>query len=416
MSQALITPSTIRSYNQPNSYAHQKNSQYNNSKSFYLDLKNRFNQTLLSYPNNTQAWFRSQLSYAIKTFQARFPQYKKFSDMPLCLARQATLDQILIDITMQRQLELTWPTKIITDFRPSQVQAIKVYQVVGDEINNRYHNNKNTYYASWDGQHTAIVLWILATMVFNENPADVVVPIVIHDVKSKAEIRENFVNCNTERGNKLLDPIDICQQQIYGVRIDGCKEPDWVQVELKQKHLEDAGLFLTDQKFGDTDQIGAISRVEDIMNPKFSAEQVRQFCVYAQHVLGFVPRAINTKEAPIILGFLKMAANDNITYTDDEIVSLAALCMDLFQADFDARGVFWQRAENAYLNWWNQNHGSQNWANSPSRPRFNKDWTNGGTFFWYQLAKRWQDHNQKPMRLPKLNISSGFLPSKKDLF
>jgi hypothetical protein len=46
----------------------------------------------------------------------------------------------------------------------------------------------------------------------------------------------------------------------------------------------------------------------------------------------------------------------------------------------------------------------------------NKDWTQGGTFFWHLLKKNWKDAAGLPMTMPKLNIQTQFLPAKQDLF
>jgi hypothetical protein len=173
---------------------------------------------------------------------------------------------------------------------------------------------------------------------------------------------------------------------------------------------------LTDKKFGDADQIGAISRVQDIVDRKLTPEVVRQFCVYARTVLDITPRAINTKEAPIILGFLKMAASDDVNYSDEEIRSLAMLCYDLFYADFDEGGDYWAKLETAYVNWWEQFYENVDESVRPERPRMNKDWTQGGTFFWHLLKKNWKNEAGLPMRMPRLNIQTPFIPAKKDLF
>jgi hypothetical protein len=240
--------------------------------------------------------------------------------------------------------------------------------------------------------------------------------VVIYDVNTKAEIRNNFIESNTESGKKLLDKIDIFQQMVYGVRVDGATYPEWLEVEKKQQYLEAADLFLTDKKFGDAAQVGAISRVQDIMDRKITPEIVRQFCVYARTVIGLDPRAINTKEAPIILGFLKMAASDDVNYSDDEIVSLAMLCRNLFGADFDEAGDYWAQLETAYVNWWERFYENVDESVRPERPRMNKDWTQGGTFFYHLLKKHWKDEAGMKMRMPRLNIQTPFVPAAKDLF
>ncbi len=402
-------------------YADKVNAKYRNGTDHFVDLKQRFNDTLSLYNPTTQATIRASLKRAIGEFQRRYGNIKSFADprFRLCQAQKARLANILIDTTMQRQLDISWVIRIIENFRAWQAMPVQVYRAapsgtslwegelayLGDDI-----------YASWDGQHTAMAFYVIAVMIMGLDPAEVEIPVVIYEVNTKAEIRQNFIEGNTEVGKKLLDKIDIWQQMVYGVRVDSADDPTWIEVEKKQQYLEKSGLFLTDKKFKDTDQIGAISRPEDVMDRKTSPELIRQFTVYAQHVLDVTPRAINTKEFPIIIGYLRMAAGEGITYTDDELRSLAQLCLDLFSADFDSEGPFWARLEQAYTNWWEAFYDSVDESMRPERPRLNKDWSQGGTFFWHQLKKSWRDDAGNAMPMPRLNIQTPFMPARVDLF
>lgn len=398
------------------SYAQQVNAKYGNTASHFQDLKTRWNSTLMLYNPNTVNTINSTLKRAIAGWIRVHPKVKTFKDMPLCLAQTARLSEILIDETMQRQLNISWVLEIIENWRPWQAMPVQVYTVHADASPELQYLTQDRLYASWDGQHTAMAFYVIAVFILGLDPRDVEIPVVIYEVKTKAEIRNNFIQGNTESGKKLLDKIDIFQQMVYGVRVDGAQYPEWLEVEKKQQYLEAANLFLTDKKFGDAEQVGAISRVQDIVDRKVSPEVVRQFCVYAKTVLGLTPRAINTKEAPIILGFLKMAASDDVIYSDAEIESLALLCHSLFDADFDEAGNYWAQLETAYVNWWEQFYENVDESVRPERPRMNKDWTQGGTFFWHLLKKRWKDPAGLPMRMPRLNIQTPFMPAKQDLF
>lgn len=111
-----------------------------------------------------------------------------------------------------------------------------------------------------------------------------------------------------------------------------------------------------------------------------------------------------------------MAHSDGITYSDQELESLADLCFDLFGADFDHSGPFWARLESAYLAWWDGFYENVDEELRPVRPRMNKDWVQGGTFFWHQLKKSWHDSTGKSIKMPKLNIQTQFFPAVEDLF
>lgn len=400
----------------PSSYASQVNAKYSNTASHFVDLKARWNNTLSLYNPNTVNTINSSLKTQINGWIKSNPKVKTFADMPLCRAQTARLSDILIDETMQRQLNITWVLEIIKNWRAWQAMPVQVYTVSGNADPELAYLGKDKLYASWDGQHTAMAFYIIAVFALGLNPDDVEIPVVMYDVNTKAEIRNNFIESNTEGGKKLLDKIDIFQQMVYGVRVDNATYPEWLEIEKKQQHLEAADLFLTDEKFGDANQVGAISRVQDFTDRKVTPEIVRQFCVYGKTIMGLTPRAINTKEAPIILGFLKMAAVDNVHYTDEEIAEMAALCYDMFGADFDAAGPFWAKLETAYLNWWEGYYENVDPMLRPERPRMNKDWTQGGTFFWHLLKKNWKNEAGMQMTLPRLNIQTSFLPNTKDLF
>jgi hypothetical protein len=399
------------------SYADQVNAKYKNGADHFVDLKQRFNDTLSLYNPTTQATIRASLKRAISEFQKRHGNVKSFADprFRLCQARHARLANILIDTTMQRQLNISWVISIVENFRAWQAMPVQVYRASPSADSAMFHLGDDLF-ASWDGQHTAMAFYVIAVMIMGLDPREVEIPVVIYEVNTKAEIRQNFIEGNTEVGKKLLDDIDVWQQMVYGVRVDNATDSLWVAVEKKQQYLESAGLFLTDKKFNDTDQIGAISRVQDVMTTKISPELIREFTVYAKHVLDQQPRAINTKEFPIIVGFIKMAAGEGINYTDDELRGLAQLCLNLFSADFDAEGPFWARLERAYYNWWENFYENVDESVRPERPRLNKDWTQGGTFFWHQLKKSWRDGAGLPMRMPRLNIQTPFIPARVDLF
>lgn len=399
------------------SYADKVNAKYRNGADHFVDLKQRFNDTLSLYNPTTQATIRASLKRAISEFQKRHGNVKTFADprFRLCQAQLARLANILIDTTMQRQLNISWMISIVENFRAWQAMPVQVYRASPSADSALFHLG-NDLFASWDGQHTAMAFYVIAVMIMGLDPREVEIPVVIYEVNTKAEIRQNFIEGNTEVGKKLLDDIDVWQQMVYGVRVDNATDPLWVAVEKKQQYLESAGLFLTDKKFNDTDQIGAISRVQDVMTTKVSPELIREFTVYAKHVLDQQPRAINTKEFPIIVGFIKMAAGEGINYTDAELRGLAQLCLDLFSADFDAEGSFWARLEHAYYNWWEDFYENVDESVRPERPRLNKDWTQGGTFFWHQLKKSWRDEAGLPMRMPRLNIQTPFIPARVDLF
>lgn len=400
----------------PTSRTHARavNSKYQNGASIYLSLKDRWNEVLASMPLDQKNSVNTRLKLAIKAFEQKYPNVKSFNDpnFRLCRSIQRKLGHILVDTTIQRQLKVDWVLDIIEDFVAYQAMPIQVYHVPKAQVPNIYGPN-DEFFASWDGQHTAIAFWIIATMIFGQDPDAVEIPVVEYNMQNRLECRMTFIKNNGKEGKSLLTPIDNITQQIYAVRLDGVADTDWVAVEQKQQHLEAVDLFLTDSKFFDDKEPGAIARPGDIAKADYTVEVIRQFAVYANTVLAAYPRPINTKELPIILGFLKMSSN--MEYTDSEIESLAHLCVSLFGADFKEDGVFWDRVGSAYTKWHARYHADMDESLRPG-VKLNKDWPQGGAFFWHQLIKSWKDVNGQPMRLPRLNISTSFNPAKKDLF
>jgi hypothetical protein len=395
-------------------HARDINARYDQRSANILSPRQRFNSVLAAMPAIEKQTNISKLKAAIKAFQARFPTITQFNDpaFRICRAIPVPLSLTCIDTTIQRYLDIDWVIKIIENFTPYQAMPVQMYQVNPQDLPEDY-DHQQTYYAAWDGQHTLVAFWVIATMIFQQQESEVIIPMVAYDMRSPLECRMTFIQNNGKDGKKVLSPIDLAMQQIYGVRLDGVTEPSWATVEQKQAQLEKHDLFLTDSKFHDDREPGAITRTGDVMDPKITVEQIRQFGVYADHVLNQNPRAVNTKELPIILGFLRMASDQN--YTDEEIQSLADLCMQLFDADFSESGPFWAQVNHAYVNWHNHYYADMDEYLRP-HCRLNKDWAQGGTFFWYQLRRSWRDSQGQPMRVPQLNIQTAFQPAQQDLF
>jgi hypothetical protein len=390
----------------PQSYAAQQNAQYNHTGSKYVDLKQRFNDTVSSLPPLKAAGVRSQLKKAIALFKKNNPKITCFEDLQLCVAGLTAMSDILIDITIQRVLNLAWVIEILTNFREPQADPIKLYLVTdgGDLVHSYPVGTK--LFASWDAQHTAIIYWIIAVMIFNQDPRKVRVPSIEYKVKNRADIRENFVNGNSDIGKLRLDSIDLFRQMVLGVRLDGNKKAEWVEAERKQQYLEQAGLFVTAEKFGDTHMPGAISRMAEI--DKYTSDVIRKFCLYTSTIPN--PRPIVSQEIEIMCAWFNMAKEDGINYTDDEVVSLGDHLHELFDADFHESSDFWIKVRTAYDNWWSKHYAQVPASHRPKNTKMAKNWNTGGTFLWHQLNKTWGG------KMPKLNSSTPFIPAKKDLY
>lgn len=390
-----------------NNYAATKNARYTNSASNLIDLVQRYNDTVAAMPLQAQRNWQGKLAKALATFKKNHPGLKSINDRSrfrLCKSLTGKLKDIVIDTTMQREPNLDWIITIITNFRAYQAQPVQVY-ATGDQ------------WGGWDGQHTSIALYLIAVHGLGEKFEDVEVPINIYDIASRGELRSNFINNNTtvgkNAGKKPLDIIDIFMQKIYGVEVDGVNEPEWVDAHSKWKHIANGDMFLTADKFNDTDQIGAISRLNELDDA--SVEVVRQFAVYGKYVVGSQQRPINSKEIPIIIEFLNLCEQQDIVYSDADLEDLAQHCIDLFDANFDSKGVFWSVAHQATLNAYNKAHKGVPKHLWPDAPRNSKNTPQGTAFFWHQLRNTWVPTKGTGFKFPKQPFSV-YTPSVKDLF
>jgi hypothetical protein len=272
-------------------------------------------------------------------------------------------------------------------------------------------------WGAWDSQHTALALMLICKHVFDLELKDVRFPANIYDLTNRADLRQLFISLNTtvgkNAGKKPLDIIDIFQQMVYGVGVDGATDPEWVDAWQKQQYIAVEGMFLTADKFNNTNQIGAISRLNELHAA--STEVVRQFSVYGGFVVASQQRPINSKEIPIIIEFLNLCEQQDIKYTDEQIEDLAQHVMDLFDANFDAKGPFWDVAHQASVNAWNKHNKGKDTRDWTDPPRNSKNVPQGIAFFWHQLQKSWAPTQGPGFRFPKQPFSM-YAPDAKDLF
>lgn len=392
------------------SYAAQRNARYSNTSSNLVDLVKRYNDTVNALPVQARRNHQASLAKALKQFRANHPGLKDFSDRSkfrMCKSIMGRLKDVEIDTTMQREPNLKWIITIIANFRAYQAQPIQVYDLPDGKL------------GAWDGQHTSLALYLIGTQGLGMAFEDIEVPINVYDIKSRGEIRSNFINNNTtvgkNAGKKPLDIIDIMMQMIYGVEVDGVTEQEWVDAHAKWQHIARADMFLTADKFNDTDQVGAISRLNEIADERTSVETVRQFAVYGRYIVASQQRPINTKEIPIIIELLNLCAQQDIKWADSDIEDLAQHCIDLFDANFDAKGPYWDQVHQANLNAYNKANKDVPKHLWPEAPRNSKNVPQGIAFFWHQLMTSWVPTKPKEFKFPKQPFSV-YTPDTKDLF
>lgn len=372
------------------SYAQSKNARFTSANSNIRSIEQRWNETYNSLPISQQELVDHALSSAIAEFKRRNLDIKQWKHLLLAEAKQVLISEVKIDGTMQRQLDIFWVLKLLNQFMATMVVPIQVYRPVSgvDE------------YLAWDGQHTIVLLWIIATKILGEDPANLIIPVNLYHSNLKAEMRANFISLNSKEGKKQLELIDIFEQQVFGVRVDGSKNPIWLAAEAKQKQIEKFGLFVTSKKFGDDDQPGAITRLQEIN--RLNYEMVGWLCEYLAHSTK-LSRAVEEKEMVMMAHFFERCWFDDIPVDSAYIAELASLFDTLFDCDFRPEGPFWVKARIAYVNW----HST---SNSVSNPSFKKEPVHGFPFLIAQLSKSFGK------KKPRSNSNSNFWPDIADLF
>ena len=371
------------------SYADTKNERFSTNTDYVITAKQRWEETYDALPDYQQDRVDYMLEQAKSEFRRRNPNFTAWNTLPLAEAKSLVMNQINIDATMQRQLDIFWVLTLLTQFTATKVVPIQVYKY------------KEGQYLAWDGQHTLMLLWLIATQLFEQDPNTVEVPVNVYQSTLKAEMRTNFVSLNSREGKKQLDPIDIWEQQVFGVRVDGTKNPAWVEVEQKQRVIESMGFFVTSKKFGDEDEAGAITRLQEIT--KLDVDTVKHLMQYLAMV-GATQRPVVEKEMVMMASLFERCKFARIKVDSAYIAQIANAAITAFDADFTPSGKFWTRASNAYHNWYAQ-YGQGDYG------RFSKEPVHGGPFLVAQLRKYCPD-----IRIPNSASKSEFRPFEKDLF
>lgn len=312
------------------------NEQYNKTESNFVSLNDRLKEAL-----NLSPAFNLLLEGVVDEFKRRHTQWKVFNDLNLCRAIQVDMKDIWIDTTMQRNVNLDHITSILLCFSETMVMPIQVYQE-GDR------------YIAWDGQHTALVLYIILTKVFGERLANAVIPVVVYSTKKKLEIRRNFILLNGD-AKKPLDFIDIYKQQVYGVKVDGATDPEWVETAKKNDYFRDAGLFVTNSKFGDEHHPGAFTLLADTLMSK--SLKTRKPSEVAMMFAGYWiclnrKRPVDPKEARQLFEYFNLCHEQGIKVDSDYLIKFTAFTKEYFEADFSPNGPFWSKVKDVYTAWY----------------------------------------------------------------
>ncbi len=342
-------------------YADKINQQFHRSESQYQTIEERLRSIL-----EDNKIYQNMFEQSISEFKRRNPNITQFCQIPLCHANITTLDSILIDITLQRLLIFFHALKILNNFKALLVMPIQVYQ---DPL-------MPGKYICWDGQHTVVVLYMIARLL-GEDISKCQIPINVYQSSLKSEMRENFMALNGD-AKQPLDDIDKYHQMVYGVRTDGSQKPIWLETEAKQQALENSKMFATHTKFNNTDQPGALTRMQELMNPRYDLKITQQFCEYFAAICDS-KRPVQPKECWLMYEFFRQCQIEKIyvdsTYIEELVVSLKIA----FNDDFDPEKMM-LRAKEAYREHYEHVNGYAYGIRYPEVPL-------GLTFLIAQIAK-----------------------------
>lgn len=377
------------------SHAQIINERYLKSDSHFVTLQQRLADALKSSPV-----FDPMLTAMVDEFKRRHTEWKQFSDLELCKAIMVPMDKILIDTTMQRSLNMRHILTILQHFRSTMTMAIQVYEDA----------NKPGHYIAWDGQHTAITLYIILTKVFGERTAQTMIPVVVYNVKHKLEIRRNFILLNGD-AKEELDFIDKYIQMVYGSKVDAADDEEWTDTALKNDYLAAAGLFATHSKFGDEDQPGAFSLLADTLMTKSlktrkHPEVTRMFAKYWAFLNQ--ERSVEPKEARQLYEYFNLCYEQGITVDDAYLLDFVAFTKEYFNADFGPSSPFWDKVKQSYEAWYSKAN-PESYADAGLRG-FSTEMRTGIPFIIAQLKK------STKLAVPKFTPNNGFTVAKKDLW
>lgn len=320
-----------------NAYADVVNAQFSQKESHYVSLQRRLKEGL------QHDWSKAALLAAEDEFRRRFENVKSWDQLSFCKAQSTTLDKIVVDITLQRLLDLLHASNILRNFRPIEVMPISVYE----------DKNSPGNYVCWDGQHTAITLLVIASRILKLDIKKCEVPINIYPSNMKSEMRLNFIYLNGD-DKKPLDPIDLFHQMVFGVRTDGSDIEEWKIAEQKQTALENAKMFATNQKFGDTRQPGALTVLTEFTNTKrYPLVVTQNFCKYFMYVCAS-SRPVAPKESWMMYEYFRLCHDAGITVDDYYIRGVANSLRTAFNNDFDADELY-DVAVESWQNWFRKN-------------------------------------------------------------
>lgn len=296
----------------PSSYASAVNAKLQPTTNDIVTIEKRLNELLVANPS-----FRRDMQNNVAFFKSKYKNAKTWDDLRLPKSNMMSLVQLLIDTTKQRDVNFGHVMNIISKFNRLVVQSLCVYPTIIQEATENtpaIHNEDEINI--WDGQHTALALFIIARYALGiEDLSTVMVPVTMYYPDKNIDIRRAFIELNGG-ARSPFDYVDHFHQHVLAYRVDGCL--DYKMAHLKQEALESVGMFATHKKFNNIKQPGAFSNLSDFEEDRNSINVHRGFAQWVLATCGGanqVTRPSKGIESYQVYNFLNLCEKQKIDFT-----------------------------------------------------------------------------------------------------
>ena len=348
---------TNSAYHSVLSYAQKFNEKFNTTEDRIVELFDRYIDAIIEKKEEPD--FPDFLKILGKEFRDRNPQYKEFADMYADMVQMSAnkkervkLKNMLINASIQREVDAEWILKILGNFDPFFVNIVRLYPI----------NKRKGLYAIWDGQHTTIVLICVAMFAFGmslKEAMELEIPIAIYPGRDVSKLRKRFIGVHDNTMTKPLDKIDLDMQHVWAVRNNGDKDPWSMRFEEIQSALEEFNCFFTHEKFGDTDKPGAVSRPSEIFPSgrdvdKWKSSVLRR--VFQYHNMYLSNKPIEPLEIDNMAHIFRACDIQGITVDDDYVREfgkyLGAVTNNTWAKGYTNYQLKHKLVSNAYNSWY----------------------------------------------------------------
>jgi len=315
---------------QNSTYAQQINATYHSDEDLFVTVDQRL-QELYAKDSDLEMLFRSLAEGMVAAMG-----YETYDDMIKDIVGMGEIQYVPVanvDIndTMQR-----WPDRenlidIVSEFNPDFVNRIRTY------LDTKRKDGNVSRHVAWDGQHTAIALYIIGVYGFGMMPELVTVPVDQYPGDNRAAIRRRFVEFNSGNISKKLENIDLYKQHVAGARHDGLTE-FWNNRCVKlQEYFEKYGYYATDEKFGDEKRSGAWSRMTEVFNRNFPVEIFERVMYY--HSVSNADKRFIPMEIDNLSVFFRQCMDEGIVVTDEYIDEMSSVLSPITQNTWAPSGT-----------------------------------------------------------------------------